>query len=94
MNEQTEAQGIDAAATENIRGLEETDPEPWKAWAGLGWAAGGLSRGRREAWAAEPWQPAGLVKMQYAESQKSMLIFKTLLSGATLSVSDSRLRRC
>lgn len=29
--------------------------------------------------------------MQYAESQKSMLIFKTLLSGAT-SLSDSRLR--
>ena len=29
--------------------------------------------------------------MQHAESQKSMLIFKTLLSGAT-SLSDSRLR--
>lgn len=52
-------QGIDGTATENIRGLGETDPNPWKAWAGLGWAAGGLSPGGEGLGRAEPWQPAG-----------------------------------
>lgn len=46
-------------AAENIQRAGETDPNPWKTWAGLGWAAGILSGEGEGLGRVEPWEPAG-----------------------------------